>query len=462
MVFPSPSGTAVARPPGGRTVNPVFKALLALGTDVTLAVAGSCGDRLTNYWRLALLAAAVIAGRASAEPGDHYMIVPGTLPPPNSTHPDTADPRFVQLRDHHPLLKLPNGFKISVFAEHLGHARWLAVAPNGDIFLSEQGPGRITLLRDATGEGRATTITTYAKGFKSPHGLAFHDGALYVADVRAVWRLPYADGDVSAQGEPVRVTQAPDLRTEGWHQTREIAFDRKGQLFLTIGARADVSESDPAPDATVQIVHPDGSMTEYAGGLRNVVGLAFPPGTDELWGTVNERDTLGARLPPDFLTSIHKGEFFGWPYAYDGPHPDPVFGARRPDLVARTKSPDVLFEAHSAPLGLVFYDGAQFPAAYRGDAFVALHATGPYDAPDGYKVVRVRFANGKAVGGYEDFVTGFWDRAEFAHRAPGKPGAPPSPITWGTPCGLAIAKDGSLLIADDLGKTVWRVSYTGE
>jgi glucose/arabinose dehydrogenase len=334
--------------------------------------------------------------------------------------------------------------------------RWLTVAPNGDVFLSEQGAGKITVLRDANGDGRAELITTFAKGFSQPHGMAFHDGALYIGDVRAIWRIPYRDGDTVAREMPVRVTTAPDLRPKGEHTVREIAFDSKGALYLGIGARADLQEDDPPPDATVQLVARDGSMTTFASGLRNPSALAVYPGTDDLWTTVNERDELGAQLPPDFLARIGKDDFFGWPYAYSGMHPDPKLGAKRPDLVAKSKTPEVLFEAHSAPLGLAFYSHSQFPAEYMGDAFVAFHGSGPYDKPDGYKVVRIRFANGKPTGAYEDFVTGFADED--------KPSAKKGMLTqrvWGTPAGLAIAKDGSLLIADDKGKTVWRVSYRG-
>ncbi len=393
---------------------------------------------------------------AEGEPGVHHEVSADALPAPNTTLPNDITPGFFT-RPAGTLPKVPDGFSIAAFATRpqLTHVRWLAVAPNGDVFLSEQGPGRITLMRDGDGDGKADTFSTFAQGFSTPHGLAFHDGALYVGDVRAVWRLEYHDGDMVARGEYKRFTAAPDLRPLGIHTTREIAFDSKGSLYLAIGARADLSEAPP-PDATVQVVAADGTMTTFASGLRNVVGMAFYPGTDELWATVNERDGLGATLPPDFLAQLHKGDFFGWPYAYIGPHPDPTYGAKRPDLVAQAKTPDLLIEAHSAPLGVVFYQAAQFPAEYKGDAFVALHGSGPYDTPNGYKVIRVKFANGNPVGGYEDFATGFWGKGTPS------PNGVQTPVLWGTPAGLAIAKDGSLLIADDEAATVWRVTYTGK
>jgi len=406
-------------------------------------------------WPLGLLAAGafVIVVNAS-KPGDHYEISADHLPSPNSALPLDIDAQFVG-RPVGLLPNVPDGFSISVFASapQLTHARWLAVAPNGDVFLSEQGPGKITLMRDADGDGRAELVTTFARGFSSPHGLAFRAGALYVGDVRGIWRIPYHDGDTLAMERPTRVTLAPDLRPKGWHTTREIAFDRQGALYLAMGAREDLLDDDLPPDATVQLVASDGTMTTFASGLRNTVGLAFYPGTNDLWGTVNERDSLGARLPPDFLARISKDDFFGWPYAFSGTHPDPRFGPKRPDQVAKSKTPEVLFEAHSAPLGLAFYDQTQFPSEYRGDAFVAFHGSGPYDKPTGYKVVRVRFSGGKPVGGYEDFVTGFAEEG----RPSGK--GVLSQKVWGTPAGLAIARDGSLLIADEAGRTVWRVTY---
>ncbi len=389
----------------------------------------------------------------SALLADQFKLSSDQLPAPNPSLPRDVDPQMVPTPAG-AVPKVPAGFSIAPFAAgpKLGHVRWLTVAPNGDVFLSEQGPGRVTLLRDADGDGKAELITTFATGFTKPHGMAVHDGALYVADTRAIWKLPYREGDTAFKGQPIRVTTATNLRAEGWHLTREIAFDGRGNLYVGIGARKDVEEDDPEPDATIQMVAADGSMSTFASGLRNVAGMAVNPVTGELWGAANERDGLGAQLPPDFLARIGKGDFFGWPYAWSGPHPDPTFGAKRPDRVQQTRVPEVLFEAHSAPLGLVFYNGTQFPAEYRGDAFVAFHGSGPYEKANGYKVVRAHFENGKATGGYEDFVTGFSD--------PGKPNPKGmlAPRIWGTPCGLAVGKDGSLLIADDKGKTVWRVT----
>jgi glucose/arabinose dehydrogenase len=375
----------------------------------------------------------------------HYRLGAANLPLPEKT--GDMEPERTS-RDFDDVPRAPRGFRVTQFASDIGNARWLTVAPNGDVFVSASGDGKIMLLRDVDGTKTARFVSTYASGYMRPHGLAFHNGALYIADLRGIWRQPYKDGDNEATGAPTKITAGPDLRINGWHWTREIVFDHKGQLYLAMGARKDIEDNDPPPDATIQLVHADGKMTTFASGLRNVVGMAICPQTGELWGTVNERDQLGPNLPPDFLTSIHSGDFLGWPYAYIGPHADPMFGKERPDLVAKTKTPEVLFEAHSAPLAIVFYQGSQFPPEYNGDAFVAFHASGPLGAPDGYKVVRVPFAHGHPLGGYQDFLTG-WT----------KPGTNP-PQIWGTPSGLAVAKDGALLVADE--SSVWRVSFVGQ
>ncbi|HEX4636122.1 MAG TPA: PQQ-dependent sugar dehydrogenase [Rhizomicrobium sp.] len=381
---------------------------------------------------------------AHAAPGDHFVLLPKDLPPPNSTKPTDFDPDFMD-RPANAMPQVPQGFEISLFASHLQHPRSLAVAPDGDVYVVGEGPGIVFRLRDSDGDGKADEVREFAKGFKTPHGIALQDGQIYIGDTNAVWRAPYQGRDNVPASEFQRVTKAPDLRPQGWHATRDIVFDSTGMLYLAVGARDDLSEQ-PLPDASIERIGADGEMTPFATGLRNVEGLAFFPGTDDLWVTVNERDKLGARTPSDFLAQARNGDFFGWPYAYNGPNPDPVFGANRPDLVAKTKVPEVLLGAHTAPLGLVFYTGTQFPADYRNDAFVAIHGSGPYDTLDGYKVVRVRFKNGKPLGGYEDFITGFATvGGGHAH-------------VWGTPSQLAVAHDGSLLLVDDKGGCIWRVS----
>lgn len=401
-----------------------------------------------TFARSALFSAVLLiftpgGGFAADRPGEHFDISPTELPPPHAT-PAVDNSSVVVPRPNNAIPEAPPGFTVSLFASELSKPRFLAVAPNGDVFVAESDLGKIVVLAERNGKLRKAV---FAEGFAQPHGLAFHDGALYVADTSAIWKFAYKDGALKG-GKKTRVSTA-SFGPPGGHFTRDIAFGPDGTLYLAIGSRENMGE-DPLPRASVQAVGQDGNLSTFASGLRNPVGIAFYPGTDDLWVTVNERDGLGDNLPPDYLAHIRKGDFFGWPYAYIGAHPDPDFGAKRPDLVAKTKVPDLLFQAHSAPLGLVFYEGDQFPAEYKGDAFAALHGSWNRANPTGYKIVRVKFKDGHPAGGYDDFLTGF----RVDDTSPAK--------VWGRPVGLAVAKDGSLLVTDDAGNAIWRVAYTGK
>jgi glucose/arabinose dehydrogenase len=322
------------------------------------------------------------------------------------------------------------------------------VAPNGDVFLSERTANKITLLRDSKGRGAADQRFAFADGLHNPSGVAVHDGYVYISDQIAIWRTPYVAGATKA-GKLERLTKDPDLRNSGMHGTRNFAIAPNGAMFVEMGSHDNVSEYQPGAKI-FQIK--DGKLVEYASGIRNPVGIAFRPGSSDLFVATNERDGLGDNLPPDFFTYVKPGGFYGYPWSYIGANPDPDLGAKRPDMVAKAITPDVLFPAHSAPTGLAFYTGSSFPADYKGDAFVSLHGSWNTSEPHGYKVVRIHFKNGRPEnGGYENFLTGFWD---------GKSKNPP--VAWGRPVGLAVMKDGSLLVADDVGKTVWKVSYTGK
>ena len=394
----------------------------------------------------ALLAATAGAGGAAAEPtapGTRYEVRPADLPPPYATGSASASPSVVaRPADWLPLV--PEGFSVTLFAAGLEHPRSLAATPDGGVFLAEPRPGLIRLLHDRDGDGVAESNEVFAEGFERPHGLAVQGEALYVADLAGVWRLPLAGG-----GAPERITPPGAFGAPGGHWTRNLVFHPDGSRFyVAIGSAGNIAE-EPLPRASVQVFAADGSGQQtFASGLRNPVGIAFAPGGDDLYVVVNERDGLGDELVPDYLTALREGGFYGWPYAYIGPNPQPGFAERDPAKVAATLVPDLLFRSHSAPIGLVFYEGDSFPADYQGDAFVALRGSWNAGEPRGYMVVRVPFADGRPEGHYEAFVTG------FRLDAPGGEGRAE---VWGRPAGLAIAADGSLLIADDTSGSVWRV-----
>lgn len=402
-----------------------------------------------NRFAVTAIAAALLPAIAWAAetPGQRFQLSPDRLAAPYAT-PATASRATSVPRTAATRLILPAGFTSNVFAEGLTHARWLAKAPNGDVFLSEATAGKITLLRDADHDGKAELITTYAERYERPSGLAFHQGALYVGDVRGVWRIPYRDGDTRAQAGTMLTAPGAFGAGVGNHWTRNIAVSPRGEIVVSIGSATNVSE-EPSPRASIQTLR-DGKLIPYGTGLRNPVGVAFYPGTEDLYTVVNERDGLGDELVPDYLTRVERGSFYGWPYAYIGKHPDPEFGAKRPDLVAATKVPDVLFQAHSASLGLAFYTGTQFPERFRGGAFVALHGSWNASKPTGYKVVYVPFRDKRPEGGYENFALGFWVSGNTTAGVIGRP------------VGLVVAQDGSLLIADDVADVVWRVSYAAK
>lgn len=394
---------------------------------------------MLKKWLMSAGFAAVLpaAAMAADQPGTMHHIQASELPKPHAT-PAVDNSSHVVARPKDAMPLVPKGFTVSLYATGLSHPRFMELAPDGDVFLSEPDAGKVTLLHD----GKASV---FASGFDKPHGLAYRDGALYVCDLIAVWRVEIKDGKAGAR---TRITK-DGFGPLGGHFSRDIAFDRDGGLYVAIGSMSNIDEEAP-PRAAVQKVDAQGHLSTFTGGTRNPVGIGLYPGTGDLYITVNERDGYGDGLVPDYFTRIRKGDFYGWPYAYSGPHPDPDFGKKRPDLVAKTKTPDVLFQAHSAPLGLAFYEGGQFPAEYKGDAFVALHGSWNSGRPTGYKVVRVKFAQGHPTGAYQDFITGFWDGSS----SPAK--------VWGRPVGLLVLKDGSLLVSDDAGKVVWRVAYTGK
>ena len=343
-------------------------------------------------------------------------------------------------------LAVPDGFRVNIFAQGLSHARWLTVAADGTVFVAESRAGIVTMLRDLDGDGVAESRAVFISGLNVPHGLVAREGFLYVADVDGVWRFGYS----LMRDEPTRpaemVTAPGALGGTNGHVTRGLVFG-PDRFFVSVGSASNIN-IEAAPRATVQVFDNDGrNQATFATGLRNPVGIDFHPNTGELYVVVAERDGMGDELVPDFFTRIREGEFFGWPYAYIGANPQPGLGDLRPDLVAESREPDILFQAHSTPLGLTFYDGESFPPAYRGDAFVALRGSFNAAEPRGYMVVRVPFEDGRPKGYYEAFATGFWVSGEATADVVGRP------------VGLAVAPDGSLLVADDVGNRIWRISY---
>jgi glucose/arabinose dehydrogenase len=395
--------------------------------------------------------ATVLAGAAAAQdlPGRKFEIRPADLPPPFTTPSVGNRPDRVR-RAVGMMPRVPDGYRVNLFAEGLDHARWLAVADSGEVFLAEPEAGKITRLVDSDGDGRAETRSTFARGHDAPHGLAFHGGQLYVGDLDGVWRYAWRPGLERATERGRRITPAGAFGDSGGHWTRNVAIAPDGKRFyVAIGSEGNI-EVEPDPRATIKQFNIDGSGGRvFARGLRNPVGIAFHPDTGVLYTTVNERDGLGDGLVPDYLTAVTEGAFYGWPYAYIGPNPQPGFADRRPDLVRQTVVPDVLFEAHSAAMALVFAKGGQFPADWQDDALVAFRGSWNAAVPTGYKVVRVPFEKGRPLGWYEDFVTGF--RVDTA-------GQKTTAQVWGRPVGLALAKDGSLLVAVDVDHSIWRIS----
>jgi glucose/arabinose dehydrogenase len=378
---------------------------------------------------------------AEHEIGRRFRIDPASLPSPGLERSVRNGPRAVSYAGQ--LLNVPPGFTATPFATGLRNPRRLLVLPNGDVLVAQQSEGEVLLLRD-NGSGRAASRERYAGGFNGPYGLAWRGDELLVADQDGIWRVP------GPGARPVPITRSGVFGADRGHNNRPIAIDpRSFALFAGVGSMGNIAV-EPEPKATIQRFNPDGSnQTSYAAGTRNPTTLAFHPQTGELWAGVQERDGLGDNLPSDYLIRVRQGGFYGWPYAYLGPNPQPGFAERAPDRVAATLVPDLLFQAHSSLLDLLFYEGAQFPAQYRGGMFAALKGSWNRSLPTGYKVVFVPFQDGQPAGYYENFATGFWVSGE--QRAE----------VWGRPAALAVAKDGALLVADDTGGTIWRIAYTG-
>jgi glucose/arabinose dehydrogenase len=408
-------------------------------------------------------------------PGAVHRITPADLPAPSMRESVGNAPDIVR-QPISAALAVPAGFSVARFATGLTNPRIIRVAPNGDIFIAESAAGRIRVMRAADGAARPERVEVFAGGLDRPFGIAFQPPGpnpqwLYVANNNTVVRFAYRSGDLSARG-PAQTVVAQISPTSGHHWTRDLAFSPDGrQMYVSVGSgsndAAGMGRLAPAAIAANEARHgvgaawgnemlraavlvfdpAGGSRRVFATGLRNCAGLAVRQSSGELWCSTNERDGLGNNLPPDYVTRVRPGAFYGWPWFYIGAHEDPRHRGTRPDLADRVSVPDVLVQPHSAPLGMVFYRGsgvAAFPATYQGDAFVALHGSWNRGARTGYKVIRIHLGDGAPDGSYQDFLTGF-----VANDA----------SVWGRPVGVAVARDGALLITDDASGTIWRVAY---
>jgi len=401
-------------------------------------------------------------------PGKRRHISADALPAPYATSSRSNGVR-VAAKPRDAELKVPAGFEARQFASGLSQPRTIRVAPNGDIFVAESAANRIRVLRPADNGAGASTTEIFAGGLSRPFGIAFYPADepqwVYVANTDSVVRFPYRAGDLKARGAAEVIV--PKLPTGG-HWTRDVAFSKDGtKMFVSVGSQSNVAEGMGGLDAAarrqweqqrppgaawgnetdragVLVFDPQGKNQKvFATGIRNCVGMAVNPTTGDLWCSTNERDGLGDDLPPDYITRVREGGFYGWPWYYIGAHEDPRHKGARPDLKDKVIVPDVLLQPHSASLGMTFYTGEQFGADFRGSAFAAEHGSWNRSTRTGYKIIRALVKDGVPTGEYEDFVTGFGiDDASV----------------WGRPVGVAMARDGSLLFSEDGNGTIWRVS----
>lgn len=346
----------------------------------------------------------------------------------------------------------PPGFQVGIYVDGgLKNPRQIRRAPNGDIFVADTDGGTVRLFRGITADGKPRESSVYAS-LDGAFGINFYPPGpnpqwVYVTNTGTMVRYAYKNGDLKATGEPEKLIT--DIPAGGGHSTRDIVFSADGKsLFLAVGSASNNSDNDAEfHRANILEYTPEGKFIGiYASGIRNPVGLAINPETGELWTSVNERDNLGDNLVPDYVTHVARGGFYGWPWFYMGGNQDPAHPGKRPDLKHQSIVPDVLIQAHSASLGMAFYDGKMFPAEYSGDAFAAEHGSWNHTQGSGREVIRIPVEKGRSRGVYQDFLTGFTTNG----------------IAWGRPVGVAVAPDGSLLVTDDGARIIWRVTYASK
>jgi glucose/arabinose dehydrogenase len=421
-------------------------------------LAGSAADGKPSV----LTGQAAFTDAAHESPGTRRHLTAADLPAPAPDQSVDNGPSVVP-RPANAWPQAPKGFKVDLYATGLDNPRLMRTAPNGDIFLAESETGKIKVFRGVGSDGKPQQTSVFADGLHQPFGIAFYPLGpdpqyLYIGDTDQIVRFPYKNGDLKATGKMENLAPLPGggrLRGGG-HWTRDLAFSKDGsRLFASVGSHSNVDDPDTHPEefhrANVLEFTPTGKFVKvYASGIRNCVGEAINPITGELWCSTNERDAIGNNLVPDYVTHIQEGGFYGWPWYYMGPHggvQDPRHKGKHPELQSKVITPDVLVNPHFASLEMLFYEGSQFPAEFKGDAFAAEHGSWNRNHRSGYEVVRIPMKNGHATGEYEDFLTGFTVGDDQV---------------WGRPVGVTVAKDGSLFVSDDGSKSIWHVSYVGK
>ena len=391
-------------------------------------------------------------------PGITRKLSVADLPAPYATKSIDNGPNLVKRPDN-AWPKAPAGFKVDLYATGLNQPRLIRTAPNGDLFVAMSYENKIRVFRGVDPNGKPKEVSTFAEGLSEPFGIAFfplgpNPQWVYIGNTDSVVRIPYKNGDLKASGPAQKLTDLPGggrLRGGG-HWTRDIVFSQDGKrMFVSVGSRSNVDDPDTHPEeyhrADVLEFTPEGKFVKvYAYGIRNCVGEAINPATGELWCSTNERDGLGDNLVPDYITHVQEGGFYGWPYYWMGGTQDPRHQGSHPELKAKVITPDVLLQPHFASLEMNFYEGSQFPAQYKGDAFAAEHGSWNKALRAGYEVIAVPIQNGHANGEYQDFLTGF---------------VTPDGQVWGRPVGVTFAEDGSLFVTDDGSGSIWHVTYAG-
>ena len=414
-----------------------------LSTSLLLAIL-ACNGQVTQKEKEAL----------SKQPGNVVKTALGniTLPPPYATESKTNSSKVIGWPEGK-TPKAPEGFTVTKFADGFENPRWTYIAPNNDIFVVESGTrtskNQIIILRDKDKDGKFETREVFLKNLNRPFGMLVLNNFFYVANTDGLYRYPYANAPLTLESQGTKIL---DLPAGGYnnHWTRNIITNPEGtKIYISVGSGSNVGENGMDKEvrrAAILEINPDGSGEKiYADGIRNPVGMDWNPINKELWTAVNERDDLGDDLVPDYITSVKRGGFYGWPYSYFGNILDPRMKGERKDLAAKAIVPDVSVGAHTASLGFTFYTKNAFPAKYRNGAFVGQHGSWNRAKIAGYKVIFVPFVNGKPSGKPEDFLTGFVANEEKAE-------------VYGRPVAVTVMHDGSLLVNDDSGNTIWKVT----